>query len=156
MMLASLAVETVLLFLKIGFVVLLYLFIWRVVRGASRELRGPQESFVHAPNEGAQATARPMRLVVVRSPSLGSGSDFPLDSAPLTIGRAVQNDIPLDGDDFASARHASVAPRGDGVWVEDDGSTNGTYVNGVRLNRPRRLAPGDVVRVGETDLRFET
>ncbi|MDP8911715.1 MAG: FHA domain-containing protein, partial [Actinomycetota bacterium] len=97
----------------------------------------------------------PMRLVVVNSPSLGPGSDYVLNSAPVTIGRAAQNDIALDGDDFASARHALVAPRADGVWVEDDGSTNGTYVNGVRLHRPRRLLPGDVVRIGETDLRFE-
>jgi pSer/pThr/pTyr-binding forkhead associated (FHA) protein len=41
------------------------------------------------------------------------------------------------------------------VYVEDIGSTNGTYVNGVRLTRERRLAPGDLIRIGETDLRFE-
>jgi pSer/pThr/pTyr-binding forkhead associated (FHA) protein len=46
-------------------------------------------------------------------------------------------------------------PRRDGVWVQDLGSTNGTLVNGVRIDGPRRLEPGDVVRVGETDLRFE-
>ena len=45
--------------------------------------------------------------------------------------------------------------RRDGVWLEDIGSTNGTFVNGIRLTRERRLAPGDVVRIGETDLRFE-
>ena len=43
----------------------------------------------------------------------------------------------------------------DGVWIEDVGSTNGTYVNGVRLSKARKLAAGDLVRVGETDLRFE-
>jgi pSer/pThr/pTyr-binding forkhead associated (FHA) protein len=48
-----------------------------------------------------------------------------------------------------------VEPRPDGIWVEDVGSTNGTFVNGARLEEPRRLEPGDVVRVGETDLRFE-
>jgi pSer/pThr/pTyr-binding forkhead associated (FHA) protein len=48
-----------------------------------------------------------------------------------------------------------VEPRRDGVWIEDVGSTNGTFVNGVRLSRPRKLAAGDLVRVGETDLRFE-
>ena len=61
----------------------------------------------------------------------------------------------LDGDDFASANHARVEPRRDGVWIEDTGSTNGTFVNGVRLTRARKLAAGDLVRVGETDLRFE-
>ena len=157
-MVTSAAVEETLLLLKIAFLVLLYLFIWRIVRGATRELRSPQESFVHAPANGPHASApepRRHRLVVVNSPSLRPGTNFELDSAPLTLGRAGQNDIALDGDEFASARHAIVEPRRDGVWVEDDGSTNGTFVNGVRLTSPRRLAPGDVVRIGETDLRFE-
>ena len=46
-------------------------------------------------------------------------------------------------------------PRRDGIFVEDIGSTNGTFVNGIRVTRERRLVPGDVVRIGETDLRFE-
>ena len=53
------------------------------------------------------------------------------------------NDVPLDADDFASAQHARIEPRRDGVWIEDVGSTNGTYVNGVRLCEPRKLTPGD-------------
>ncbi|MBV8258691.1 MAG: FHA domain-containing protein, partial [Actinobacteria bacterium] len=53
------------------------------------------------------------------------------------------------------ARHARVESRGDGVWVQDLGSTNGTYVNGARLEGARKLSPGDVLRVGETDLRLE-
>jgi pSer/pThr/pTyr-binding forkhead associated (FHA) protein len=48
-----------------------------------------------------------------------------------------------------------VEPRRDGVWVSDLGSTNGTFVNGVRVEHARKLVPGDVVRVGETELRFE-
>jgi pSer/pThr/pTyr-binding forkhead associated (FHA) protein len=48
-----------------------------------------------------------------------------------------------------------VEPRRDGVWVSDAGSTNGTYVNGARIDKSRKLAQGDVVRVGETELRFE-
>jgi pSer/pThr/pTyr-binding forkhead associated (FHA) protein len=48
-----------------------------------------------------------------------------------------------------------VETRRDGVWVHDLGSTNGTFVNGERLERPRRLVDGDVVRVGSTELRFE-
>jgi pSer/pThr/pTyr-binding forkhead associated (FHA) protein len=73
----------------------------------------------------------------------------------VTIGRAEQNDVVIDGDEFASARHARVEPRRDGVWVHDLGSTNGTFVNGVRIDRPRKLVNGDVVRAGETELRFE-
>ena len=157
----SAAVDEVLLVLKIAFLVLLYLFIWRIVRTASRDLRVPQESFILAPS--SQAGVQPVRrgwgtarLVVVKSPDLDEGEDFELDSAQLTIGRGGQNDIPIRSDEYASARHARFEPRHDGVWVQDLGSTNGTYLNGARLERPRRLAQGDVVRVGETDLRYET
>ena len=73
----------------------------------------------------------------------------------MTIGRGAQNELQPEHDDFASARHARFEPRRDGVWVSDDGSTNGTFVNGTRLTKPERLEPGDVVRVGETDLRYE-
>jgi pSer/pThr/pTyr-binding forkhead associated (FHA) protein len=64
--------------------------------------------------------------------------------------------VNLARDEFASSKHARVEPRRDGVWVEDVGSTNGTYLNGIRLTQAKRLAPGDVVRIGETELRYET
>ena len=160
MILASVTVDEVLLFLKIGFLVLLYLFIWRIVRSAARDLRLPQESFVLAPSSGsalAPASSGPLtgRLVVLKSPAVAEGTDWTLDSAQVTVGRSAQNDIPLNDDEFASARHARFEPRRDGVWLHDLGSTNGTYVNGTRIDRPRKLTPGDVVRVGETDFRYE-
>ena len=158
MIVAAEGVEEVLLLLKIAFLVLLYLFIWRIVRTATRDLRLPQESFVLGPEAAAplRAAARPRaRLVVLKSPALDEGSDLVLNSAPLTVGRGGQNDVELSGDDFASARHARFEPRQDGVWLSDMGSTNGTYVNGSRVERPRKLAAGDVVRIGATDLRFE-
>ena len=156
----SVAVDEVLLVLKIAFLVLLYTFIWRIVRTASRDLRLPQESFVLAPSAAAGVQAsRPGpqtgRLVVVKSADLERGQDFELNSAQLTIGRGNQNDIAIGTDEYASARHARFEPRQDGVWVQDLGSTNGTYVNAIRIDRPRKLVHGDVVRVGETDLRFE-
>jgi len=158
---ASIAVEELLLILKIAFVVLLYLFIWRIVRTASKDLRVPQESFILAPSQANELRAvrgaggDSGRLVVVSSPSLKPGEGRMLNSAPLTVGRGSQNDLALDGDDYASAKHARIEPRRDGVWVEDIGSTNGTYLNGIKLTRARKLTPGDVVRVGETELRFE-
>jgi len=160
MTVGSVAVDTALLILKLAFLVLLYLFIWRIVRTASRDLRLPQESFILAPSrEGGVATTPPPvhsgRLVVVKSPELEEGLDFELNSAQLTVGRGGQNDIALSSDEYASARHVRFEPRQDGVWVQDLGSTNGTYLNGIRLERPRRLTSGDIVRVGETDLRFD-
>ncbi len=161
-MTGSIAVDEALVILKVLFLVLLYLFIWRIVRTASRDLRLPQESFVLTPGQAGAAgllgRSRPAprgRLVVVASPALPEGEVHVLDSSPLTLGRGPGNDIPLEGDEFASGLHARVEPRPDGVWVEDAGSTNGTFVNGARLSEPRRLAPGDVIRVGETDLRYE-
>jgi len=156
----SAAVDEVLLVLKIAFLLLLYLFIWRIVRTASRDLRLPQESFILAPSSpaGVHAARRGPhtgRLVVVKSPDLDEGQDFELDSAQLTIGRGRQNDIAIGSDEYASARHARFEPRQDGVWVQDLGSTNGTYLNGARLEHPRRLTAGDIVRIGETDLRYE-
>jgi pSer/pThr/pTyr-binding forkhead associated (FHA) protein len=159
---ASVAVGEALLILKVLFLLLLYLFIWRIVRTASRDLRLPQESFVLSPGQaraagllGRSQAIETGRLVVLESPTLEQGEAHVLDSTPLTIGRGAQNDLTLEHDDFASARHARFEPRRDGVWVSDAGSTNGTYVNGARLSKPRRLAPGDVIRVGSTDLRFE-
>src|SRR5262249_50409934 len=95
------------------------------------------------------------RLVVLDSPALERGDVLAVDTQAFTLGRAAANDVPLAGDEYASGRHARVEPRRDGVWIEDIGSTNGTFVNGIRLTRERRLATGDVVRIGETDLRFE-
>jgi FHA domain-containing protein len=159
MILASTRLEEVLLALKIAFLVLLYLMIWRIIRTVSRDMRAQpaQESFIMPPTAGAAALAVATggRLVVQESPVLDEGDEFSVDSAPLTVGRGGQNDVAIDGDEFASARHVRFEPRRDGVWVQDLGSTNGTYVNGVRIDGARRLAPGDVVRVGETDLRFE-
>ena len=73
----------------------------------------------------------------------------------MTVGRGGQNDLVLNGDEFASARHARIEARGDGVWVQDLDSTNGTYVNGARVVGAQRLNAGDVVRVGDTDLVVE-
>jgi pSer/pThr/pTyr-binding forkhead associated (FHA) protein len=158
--LASVQVETALLVLKIAFIVLLYLFIWRIVRSAAHDLRLPQESMILSPQQASALLAQPLarelgRLVVLESNTLVEGDTYSIDSNALTVGRGGDNDLPLEHDEYASSRHARFEPRRDGVYVEDVGSTNGTFVNGIRLSGDRRLAPGDVVRIGETDLRFE-
>lgn len=162
-LLASTGVAEVLLVLKIAFLVLLYLFVVRVIRSAGRERQTPsQDSMILMPEAAAKAglgrgaaKRRSVRLVVQRSPSLEAGDEFQLNSAPVTVGRGGQNDLVLSGDEFASARHARIEVRGDGAWVQDLESTNGTYVNGSRVAGAQRLAAGDVLRVGETDLVVE-
>jgi FHA domain len=156
----SIAVEEALLLLKIAFLVLLYLFIWRIVRTAARDLRLPQESFVLAPGSipGLGDSAPHVeagKIVVVKSPALTEGDEWDLDASPLTFGRSSGNDVELKRDEYASSSHARLEPRRDGVWLEDIGSTNGTYLNGIRLTRPKRLTSGDMVRIGETELRYE-
>jgi Inner membrane component of T3SS, cytoplasmic domain len=162
-MVATTGVAEVLLVLKIAFLVLLYLFVVRVIRSAGREREAPsQDSMILTPAAAAAAglgrgkkARRSVRLVVKRSPSLEDGAEFPLDSAPVTVGRGGQNDLVLTGDEFASARHARIEVRGDGAWVQDLESTNGTFVNGARVTGALRLEAGDVLRVGETDLVVE-
>jgi len=162
-MVATTGVAEVLLVLKIAFLVLLYLFVVRVIRSAGRDREAPsQDSMILTPAAAAAAglrrgapARRSVRLVVQRSPSLEEGGEFPLNSAPVTVGRGAQNDLVLSGDEFASARHVRIEVRGDGVWVQDLDSTNGTYVNGSRVAGAQRLDAGDVLRVGETDLRVE-
>ena len=161
----SISVDELLLILKVAFLVLLYLFIWRIVRTASRELTTSggghamtNESMVLAPGQAAALGLNRRGggdLVVVRSTTLRTGDRFPLDAQALTVGRSGNNDLELRDDQYASAQHARIEPRGADVWVEDDGSTNGTFVNGRRIEAPKRLAPGDVVRIGETELRYE-
>ncbi len=157
---SNIDVDTALLVLKVAFIVLLYLFIWRIVRSASRDFRTApaQESQIISPGQAAAAGLAPQirpgaRLVVVKSDALPPGDEIPVAGGSLSVGRGGQNDVPLDGDEFASAEHARFEARRDGLWVEDVGSTNGTYVNGARVTTPRRLGSGDIVRVGQTDFR---
>ena len=155
-------VEQTLLALKALFLVLLYVFVWRVIRAAARDLRVPQESVLLGPAQAAALGFRPgvapsprPRLVIAAPSALEPGTAFDLGPVPLTLGRAEENEVVLPGEGFASARHARVEARGDAVWVVDLASTNGTFVNDERIQGRRRLRDGDVVRIGHTELRFE-
>jgi hypothetical protein len=151
-------VDQLLLLFQALFLVLLYLFIWRVMRTASRDLRLPQESFFLAPAQVAGTPLAPPalpRLVVEASPSLPAGTTVELGPAPVTIGRVEGNAVVLGSDEFASARHARIEALRDGLWVVDLGSTNGTFVNGARIDGRTRIAVGDRVRIGDTVLRVE-
>lgn len=161
MIVEALATDETLLILKIVFLVLLYGFILLVVRSATKDLGGaPQESIILGAAEAARLRAelgvknvRAARFHVLDGPGLRGGSKVDISTATV-VGRDADSGIPLGDDEFASARHARIEPRSDGVWVEDLGSTNGTFVNGERVTA-ERLQTGDVVRVGQTELRLE-
>jgi hypothetical protein len=154
----ALSSDEILLVLKIAFLVLLYTFIVLVMRSTTKDLAGaPQESIVLGAAEAEAARARlvrPARLVVVAGPGLPAGRVLEI-SSPTVVGRQADADVRLDGDDFASARHARLVPRVDGLWVEDLGSTNGTFVGDERVTTERRLEPGETLTVGRTELRLE-
>ena len=101
------------------------------------------------PVPGARAPAR----LRVAEPEEMAGRTFPLpDDGELVIGRATSAALALPGDSFVSSRHARVFRRDGGVWVEDLGSTNGTYVNGGRISAATPLRTGDRLQVGRTVL----
>jgi pSer/pThr/pTyr-binding forkhead associated (FHA) protein len=158
-------VEQALLVARVAFVVLLYLFIWRVVKLSVRDIRAPQESLIITP-EAARAAglgaaapppapapgpAGPRHLFVVKSPVFPPGSRVVLDE-DVVFGRAQGCDVVLEGDGTASGRHARVFHRNGTVLIEDLGSTNGTFVNGRRVAGDTALAVGDRVGIGGTEL----
>ena len=159
MTLEGLSTDETLLVLKAAFLVLLYGFIVLVVRTATRDLGGaPQESIVLGASEAAELRAelgiRPARLRVLAGPGLRPGSTVEI-VASTVVGRDPGAGVSLDGDEFASGRHARLDPRREGLWVEDLKSTNGTFVNGEPVAGGRLLEAGDVVRIGSTELRLE-
>jgi len=152
--------DEALLGLKVAFLVLLYLFVWLVVRSATRGLSAgaPQESIIVPAAEAAALRAAhgiaPRRVVVLASPAIEPGTAIDLASSA-RVGRGAENAIRLDADTTVSSRNATLDSRTDGLWVEDEGSTNGTYVNGARVTSARLLQPGDVIRIGHTALLVE-
>jgi len=148
--------------LKFCLLALLYLFLIRVVWIVARELRGtPVPQPAPAPVAAVPPTVasptrtrqRQWRLVVVQPPA-ERGHAFTVDG-DATLGRGGGCTVPLAFDTFVSQVHARVTERDGSLWVEDVGSTNGTYVNGERIDAPTKLGKGDRVQVGETVLEAE-
>lgn len=160
--------EQLTLLLRVAFVVLLYVFIWRVLRVSVRDVRAPQESMVipaaaaaaarpsapQGPPPAAAPAGQEPRLVVIDGPTFPAGTMILIDE-PVVLGRAPDADALLDGDGFASAHHARIRAEGSRVVVEDLGSTNGTWVNGQRIAGSRIAGIGDEVVVGSTRMRIE-
>jgi hypothetical protein len=161
-------VQQVLLAGQLLVVVLVYVFVWRVIRGARADLAvrgstapGPGGASIEAqestiiPAADVQAARRQAglgepRLVVEQSDVLRSGIPFTVGGG-LTIGRAATNDVVLE-EGTVSGRHVRIVPPG---TVVDEGSTNGTLVNGQLVAGRAALRAGDTVQVGSTVFRFE-
>jgi hypothetical protein len=96
---------------------------------------------------------KPVELIVEDSKIFVAGTRFPIRKETTTIGRSSASDIDLVNDDTASRAHAQLTRLGEQLYVEDMGSTNGTYVNGERITGVVPLGLGDELRVGITSLR---
>ena len=150
--------EPIAVALKFGFLAVLYLFLFWVSRSALRELRqtmapAPEATGFHAIGPGGRAAATDAWLVAVRGGGLGPGERYDLFGG-LTIGRSPDADVRID-DRFSSGIHARLYSRGASYYIEDMGSTNGTFLNGVRLDGEAELSDLDEVKIGDTEFRFE-
>src|SRR3954447_14985471 len=157
--------ELTLTLLRLGFLALLWLLVLAILAVLRRDLFGtrivrrtprpagapPAPGATPPASRRSRPEPRPsLRTLVVTEGSL-RGTTLTLGQAPVLIGRAPESTLVLD-DDYASARHARIYPQ-DGEWfVEDLGSTNGTFIGSNRLAQPVRLEAGVPVRVGRTVL----
>ena len=109
-----------------------------------------------ASREAAPASggAPPRSAVLLVTDGALRGRSFPLGTSPTILGRAPTSTLVLE-DDFASSRHARVYQDDGRWWVEDLGSTNGTFVDGERITGPTELTPGRQVRIGQTVIELQ-
>ena len=131
--------------IRIAFLVLLYLFFVLVARALWRDLRA-----------AAASASRPLGRVVVLASPEGQpppGASLPIDAIN-TMGRDVNNSIVID-DTYASSQHALLTFRGRTWYLEDLGSTNGTWVNGQRIGGLTPVGFGDEIQIGQVRLRLE-
>jgi hypothetical protein len=146
--------------LKFGFLAVLYLFLLWVARSAAKDLRGtiapaPDATGFHSlPAIGDEPPGgNDAWLVVERGGGLSAGERFDLFGG-LSIGRSADADVRIE-DRYASGLHARVFERGGRYYVEDLRSTNGTLLNDADLSGEAELVEGDMIRIGDTEFRFE-
>ena len=148
--------------IKLGFLGLLWLFVLSAVSvirsdmfgervdpaqlvGQGRAMRGPKPG--RPPKPTRRRRGAPTQLVITEGAN--AGVVVPLGQGPILLGRGADATIRLD-DDYVSTRHARFVPNGDDWYVEDLGSTNGTYIGSQRITTPMVVTVGVQVRVGKT------
>jgi hypothetical protein len=132
--------ELTLVLIRFAYLAILWIFVLSaisVIRSDMFGARGPRREAARSERKAA----RPSRA--------NSGEEVPLDGAPLLIGRGNDAAIRLD-DDYVSTRHARIGHSGDQWFVEDLGSTNGTYVGTSRITQPTAISLGTKIRIGKT------
>jgi pSer/pThr/pTyr-binding forkhead associated (FHA) protein len=156
--------EIALTVIKVLFLALLWLFILSAVSVIRSDLFGrtvpasdePEAQELESPAPPPKRTKRPRgepRVLVVTQGSQ-TGQSAALADGVIMIGRGADCSIILD-DDYVSTRHARVVSGEGGIYLEDMGSTNGSYVNGQRITAPTTITMSDTVRIGKTILKLE-
>ena len=151
----------VLTLLRFGFLALVWILVLVVILSLRRDLGVGQRTRVasagraqrSAPEDLSPAAPpaeapRPVTALVVLEGSR-AGTVLPLSQSPLLLGRAQEANLVLD-DDYSSGRHARLFPQGSRWFLEDLGSTNGTFIDNVQLTRAQPVEPGQRIRIGKT------
>ncbi|TQJ34570.1 FHA domain-containing protein FhaB/FipA [Arthrobacter sp. SLBN-122] len=145
--------------LRFGFLLLLWVLIFSIVSAMRRDLMLGRKAASGVPTarqvrrnpelaENQQPVKQQARqLVVVEGPL--KGRTLPLAASPILLGRAQEATLVLE-DDYASGRHARLFPQGSRWFIEDLGSTNGTYLGDQQLTRALPVEAGVPVRIGKT------
>lgn len=147
--------ESLLTILKFCFLALLWLFFLRVLWAVWAEVNAPAAAAAAAPAVPGRASVRTPtpdagRLKVVE-PAERRGTLYEL-AEEITVGRAGGCQISLGEDTYASQLHARIFRKDGRVWLEDLGSTNGTYLNAKAVTAPVALRRGDRLQIGRTVL----
>jgi hypothetical protein len=136
---------------RAGFLALLWLFVLAALRIVRSDLYAASGLKVTVPGfrrqKGKGGGKAPRQLVVTHGAL--AGTRISLDGRPIMIGRADDSTLVLD-DDYASTRHARISLRGTDWYVEDLGSTNGTYLDRAKVTVPLRVPLGIPIRIGKT------
>jgi hypothetical protein len=156
-LLATQNLTAVLRVLQWGVIVLIFVFFLRVIRAVWVEVSPAPIRKSRTERRQEKVAARPAReesrrkqlFLSVLEPATHQGETFDLDDE-LTIGRSPGCGVPTPDDIYASTVHARLFRQKDQLWVEDLGSTNGTYVNSERISQAHRLGKGDVLQAGST------
>ena len=149
--------ELTLFLIRFSYLAILWIFVLSaisVIRSDMFGARVPEGARIEKIKPGkpskppAKRRGSPTHVAVTEGPNAGQTADL---GAPILIGRGTDAAIRLD-DDYVSTRHARIAASGDQWFVEDLGSTNGTYVGTVRITQPTTISLGTKIRIGKTIL----
>jgi pSer/pThr/pTyr-binding forkhead associated (FHA) protein len=152
--------ELTLVLIRFAYLAILWIFVLSAISVIRSDMFGARVARAEAARERKAARPRktkpakprrgdPSQVVIVEGGN--RGETVSLSDAPLLIGRGTDAAIRLD-DDYVSTRHAQIAASGDQWFVEDLGSTNGTYVGSRRIAQATAIGLGTQVRIGKTIL----